>query len=43
MFDFVGKAKYKAWQELKGKVSQEEAKEKYVALLLDVRFYPACR
>ena len=31
-FDFVGKAKYEAWQSLKGK-SKEEAMEEYVKLV----------
>ncbi|OCF73977.1 long-chain fatty acid transporter [Kwoniella mangroviensis CBS 8886] len=32
MFDFVAKAKYKAWKALEG-TSQEDAKKKYVDLL----------
>ncbi|WWC58757.1 uncharacterized protein I303_101301 [Kwoniella dejecticola CBS 10117] len=32
MFDFVGKAKYKAWKELEG-TSKDDAKKKYVELL----------
>ncbi|WWC86420.1 uncharacterized protein L201_001297 [Kwoniella dendrophila CBS 6074] len=32
MFDFVGKAKFKAWKALEG-TSQEDAKKKYVELL----------
>jgi diazepam-binding inhibitor (GABA receptor modulating acyl-CoA-binding protein) len=42
MFDFVGKAKHKAWTELKGSMTQEQAKEKYVALLLDVSHRRGC-
>ncbi len=32
LFDFVAKAKYEAWQKLKGK-SKEEAQQEYVALV----------
>ena len=32
MFDMVGKAKYDAWEKLKG-TSQDDAKEQYVALI----------
>jgi diazepam-binding inhibitor (GABA receptor modulator, acyl-CoA-binding protein) len=32
MFDFVGKAKYDAWESLKGK-SSEDAMKEYVALV----------
>ncbi|WWC66236.1 uncharacterized protein I206_100137 [Kwoniella pini CBS 10737] len=32
MFDFVGKAKYKAWKELEG-TSKDDAKKRYVDLL----------
>ena len=35
MFDFVGKAKYKAWKELDG-MSKEDAMAKYVALLKEM-------
>jgi len=31
-FDFVAKAKYEAWQKLKGK-SKEEARQEYIALV----------
>ncbi|KZP00408.1 acyl-CoA-binding protein [Calocera viscosa TUFC12733] len=34
MFDFTGKAKWDAWKGVEG-MPQEEAKEKYVALLLE--------
>ncbi len=34
-FDFKGMAKYDAWQELKGKAS-EEAKSEYVALVSEL-------
>jgi acyl-CoA-binding protein len=32
LFDFVAKAKYDAWQRLKGK-SKEEAQQEYIALV----------
>ncbi|SHN18323.1 acyl-CoA-binding protein [Chitinophaga sp. CF418] len=32
LFDFVAKAKYEAWQKLKGK-SKEDAQQEYVALV----------
>ncbi|EIN10063.1 Acbp [Punctularia strigosozonata HHB-11173 SS5] len=35
MLDFVGKAKWDAWNSVKG-VSPEEAYEKYVAALIDI-------
>ena len=35
-FDFVGKAKYNAWEALKGK-SQDEAKQAYVDLVEKLR------
>ena len=36
MTDFVGRAKYDAWAELKGK-SQDEAKQLYIDLIEDLK------
>ena len=36
MFDFVGKAKFEAWQALQGK-TKEEAMEEYVALVTTLK------
>lgn len=36
MFDFVGGAKYSAWEALKG-TSQEEARRQYIALVDDLK------
>lgn len=36
MMDFVGRAKYDAWKELSG-ISQDEAKEKYIAFVEDLK------
>lgn len=36
MFDFVGKAKYQAWESLKGK-TKEDAMSEYVALVTKLK------
>jgi acyl-CoA-binding protein len=36
MFDFVGKAKYEAWESLKGK-TKDEAMSEYVALVTKLK------
>jgi acyl-CoA-binding protein len=36
LFDFVAKAKYDAWQRLKGK-SKEEARQEYIALVAKLK------
>ena len=36
MFDFVGGAKYEAWNALKG-ISKEQAQQQYIALVEDLK------
>ena len=36
LFDFVAKAKYEAWQQLKGK-SKDEAQQDYIALVAKLK------